>query len=155
MVTIDDMGKVVTDRQAAVAGYSTTLPGKAWFGRGPSDDPAGYPYSVAQIEFGAAKNDSGGGYTQPWTVRLAAYAPVGATGVNPQTVEQLFNNALVSTAAIAALRATALRNTGDKIISSKLVPGKGEYAKELREGRDVFVCGLTAEILVQGDKGAT
>lgn len=155
MITWDDIAGAVIARQAAVTGYSTTLPGGAYAGRGPSTDPAGYPYSVAQIESGPAKSDGGNGYVQTWTVKLAAYAPIGDTGVSPQSVEQLFNNALVSATGIAGLRAASLRNAGDKILSAKLVPGKSEYVKELRQGRDVFVCGLAAELLVQGDKGTT
>ena len=141
--------------QAAVLtpAYATTLPGLAWVGRGPAGDPAGYPYSVAQIEAGQTRNTSGGLYVQPWTVRLAAYAPQTATGAEMQAVQQLFHEALASSAAHTALLATALRSATEKILRARVMPGKGEYAKELREGRDVFVCGLTVELLAQGDRG--
>lgn len=155
MVTYDDVAKVVFDRQAADSGYAATLPGKAWTDRGPPGDPADHPYSVAKIESGPARNNTGDLYTQSWTVSLAAYVPVGHTGANVQAVRQLFHNALVSAAAITALRAVALRNATEKILSAKLVTGKGEYARELREGRDVLLVGMTAELLIQGDKGAT
>ena len=157
MITADDIaGLVVLARTAAVTGYATTLPGASWYGRGPSNDPAGYPYDVFQIEPGPVKNSTGGGYTQVWTVRRAAYAPVGATGVDVNAVLKLYNDALVSTAAQTALRAIAMRNATEKVLRAKLVAGSpSQYARELRDGRDVFVAGQTVEILVQGDKDAT
>ncbi len=146
---------MVLTRLAAVASSSTTCPGGHWFDRGP-DDPTGYPYDVFKVEAGAPKNSTGGLYSQVWTLRLAAYAPIGDLGASSvQATQQLFNNAFVSTAAITALRAISLRNASEKIVSAKIAAGRGEYAPTLREGHDVFLSGLTVEILVQGDKDQT
>lgn len=156
MVTADDVaGLVVLARLAAVTDYETILPGAAWFGRAP-DGPAGYPYSVFQLEAGEAKLSSGGLYVQAWNVRLGAYAPVGATGVSPLNVQKLFHDALVTEAANTALRAIAMRNGTEKVLHGRPLAARGgEFARELREGRDVFVVGFAAEILVQGNRSVS
>lgn len=153
MITLDDVAKVVLDRLAAQAGYAATVPGKAWPDRGP-DTPDGYPYIVSKIEAGPCKNTSGPTYTQPWTVRTAAYCPLGG-GVTAQAVEQLMNDALASDAAQTALRAASLRNNTEKCLFAKVASGRGEYARELRAGADVLAASLTVEILFQGDRSVT
>lgn len=153
MITFDDMVKVIFDRtRFNLSAFNTALPGGQWTGRGPPGDPDGYPYAVMQIESGAVKNSTGGLYTQLWTARLAAYAPMGDAATSIQGVLQMWNTSLLSTAGNTALRGAALRNATEKILRAHLAPGKGEYAKELREGRDVFLAGLSLELLVQGDK---
>jgi hypothetical protein len=154
VITFDDIAELVHGRFATEDAGWLTAPGKQWTGRGP-DAPDGHPYLVSQVEAGPEKATSGAAYTQGWTVRTAAYCPVGAAGVDIAAVEQLLNAALASADAMAALRAAALRNATEKVLSAKVVPGKGEYARELREGRDVFAAGLTVELLVQGDRSAS
>lgn len=150
MVTVDDIAKVVSDRLKAVIGQDTTCPGGHWFDRGP-DNPASYPYDVFRVEAGEAEQFSGAIYVQHFTVTIAGYCPMGASGVDTQAVEQLFHNALVSESATAALRSATLRNATDKVLHAKPVRGTGEFDETLREGRDVFVAGLVADVLIQGD----
>lgn len=154
MVTPDDVAKVVLDRLAAVTSSSTICPGGHWFDRGP-DDPAGYPYDVFRVEAGPARIVSEFYCFQSWTIRLAGYAPVGETGVTVANVEKLFLDALITDAANTALRAVSLRNTGEAVIHGLQSAAEGRYDPTLREGRDVFVAGLTAELLVMGLLSAT
>ena len=151
MVTIDDIATVVAARLAAVVGASTTCPGGHWFGRGP-DSPSGYPYDVFAVEAQAARATSGALYDQTFVVRLAGYCPIGDTGVNVQAVAQLFHDALVSIAANTAIRAVSLRSATEKVLAGRPSAARGEYDRSLRDGKDVFVTGLTAEIVVVGDR---
>jgi hypothetical protein len=154
MVTVDDVADVVKDRLAAHAAFGTAVPGGAWFGRGP-DEPAGHPYTVFQVEAARRQDTSGDAYVQAFTVRLAAYAPVGATGVNPQSVQTATGDALASTTGNAALQVMALRNASEKVIQGRVLRLDGSFAPTAREARDVFACGRVVELLVQGDKGVT
>lgn len=151
MVTIDDVAGVVKARFAAVAAFATAVPGGAWLGRGP-DTPDAYPYEVHQIEAERPELFGGSIFIQKFLVRSAIYAPVGASGVDPQAVQQATNTALCSDAANTAVQAASLRNATDLVLHARPAAVKGEFAPTLREGRDVFVCGTTAEILVQSDK---
>lgn len=151
MITADDVAGVVLAQLVAQAGYATALPGKAWFDRGP-DVPDGYPYGVFKVDAADATLTTGALYVQVWTARLAVYVQMGASGNNSQTVQQLLNTALVGTSAAAALRVLALRNASEKVVGSRPKPGESRYARELREGRDVFSCGLTVDLIFQGDR---
>jgi hypothetical protein len=159
VITTDDIAGAVLARFAAVDPGWTTLPGKAWFGQGP-DDPtaggttAGYPYVVFQVEAGTTQTYSGAAYSQTWTVRAAAYYQVGQTGAPTlQAVEQLLQTALASSAAQTALRSASLRNSGDRLLSSRpLESADSKYAPTQRQGQDVFLAGQSVEILVQGDR---
>lgn len=137
-----------------MSGSATTCPGGHWFDRGP-DTPADYPYDVFKVEAQAARMTSGSLYDQTFTVRLGGYCPIGDTGVDVQAVSQLFHNALVSDAANTALRAVSLRNATEKVLVGKPGVSRGEYAPTLREGRDVFIAGFTAEIVVMGDRSVS
>lgn len=161
MVTADDITKVIQTELAAASGWATTIPGGSWFGRGP-DDPSnggknangGYPYIVYQIEPGLTRLASGPAYTQPFNVRVAAYVGLGQT-VTPQAVEQLMNGALTSAAAQTALQGLALRNVTEKVLHGRPIDGKASYAHNLRAGQDVFLAGVSLEVLVQGDRSVS
>ena len=153
MVTLDDVAGIVKAQLAAQSGYNTTLPGGSWFDRGP-DTPAGYPYDVFKIEAGLSELTSGGAYVQRFTVRVAGYCPLGDSGVNVQLVSQLFHAALVSVAAQTALLAASLRNASEKVLAGVPSSARGEYAPTLRDGKDVWIAGLTVDLIVQGDRGA-
>ena len=144
MVTLDDVAGIVKAQLAAQSGYNTTLPGGSWFDRGP-DTPAGYPYDVFKIEAGLSELTSGGAYVQRFTVRVAGYCPLGDSGVNVQ---------LVSVAAQTALLAASLRNASEKVLAGVPSSARGEYAPTLRDGKDVWIAGLTVDLIVQGDRGA-
>lgn len=154
MVTIDDIAGAVKARLAAVSGQATTCPGGHWFDRAP-DAPDGYPYDVFRVRSAQSTPTTGGGYVQIFTVELAGYCPIGDTGVNTQSVQQLFNDALVSSAAVTALQAVSLRNATEKILAGRLADEEGRYDRSQRQGRDVFVAGMTAELIVQGDRSVT
>jgi hypothetical protein len=149
VVTVDDIATVVLTRLAAVAGHATTCPGLHWFARGP-DEPAGYPYDVFQVEAGPARYTLGDFYTQTFTVRWSAYCPAGEVGVSAQNAEKLFADALLTDAANIALRAVALRNANENVLEGRQSTAKGEFAPALREARDVFLAGVTADLIVLG-----
>lgn len=154
MVTVDDVAGALKTRLAATSGYTAAIPGGTWLDRGP-DAPAGYPYLVLKIEPGEAELFSGSASLQPFTVTLAAYCPVGASGVNVATVEQVLNTAMASQAGNAALQAANLRNAGDKILHCLPVRPGGKYDLTMREGRDVFAVGLTVSVLCESDRSAS
>lgn len=154
MIVADDMAKVVVDRTAAVAAFTTAVPGLAWFDRGP-DAPTAYPYAVFRVLIGEAKVYSGDAYVVPVVIQIGAYAPVGAAGSNPAAVQQALAACFTTSAAQDALRLTALRNAGEHILSARPVtPDPSKFAPTLREARDVFVCGFAVELLCQGDRSA-
>lgn len=149
MITVDDIGKVVLDRLAAVTSSATICPGGHWFARGP-DDPAGYPYDVFGVSAGGSRIVSGDFYTQEFLIQIAGYCPVGATGVTVANVEKLFYDAITTDTANVALRAVSLRNTGEAVLHCIIATVDADYAPTLREGRDVFVAGMSARMVVLG-----
>lgn len=152
MVTVDDIAGVVLGRTTAIVAYS----GLAWFGRGP-EEPAGYPYAVFTVEGDPVQHTSGDAYLQAFRVTLAAYWPVGhsASPSAIQSIQQAFDDCFCTTAAQAALLAHVFRNATEKVIGGKSVRPTGDYEKELREGKDVFVCRHAAELLIQGDRSVS
>lgn len=88
-------------------------------------------------------------------MRLATYAPVGASGVDPQAIQQSMGDALTSAAGVAALQVMSLRNASEKVLAGRSIRLDGSFAPTAREARDVFVCGMVVEILVQGDRSVT
>jgi hypothetical protein len=70
-------------------------------------------------------------------------------------VQRALHDCFVTRAARAALKAAALRTPGDRVLDCRVLVAKGEFPRELREGRDVFACGLSFEVLVQGDESAS
>lgn len=153
MLNPDDVAKVVKDRTEAVAAFVSAVPGKAWFERGP-DAPDSPIYAVFRLKPGGCEVFSGPAYRQPWVVELAVYCPVGATGVNVQAVAQALADCFLTTAAQTALKAAALRNAGERVLHSRPLQPSASYAKELREARDVFLCCVEFELLMQGDRSA-
>jgi hypothetical protein len=151
MITPDDISALVLARYTATAAFGTAVPGGGWFGRGP-DTPTAYPYAVHQIEPDPAITFTADLYVHKFTVKVAAYAPVGASGVNPQNVALAIFGSLCTTAAQTAFQAASMRNATEKVLHARPVAPRGEFAEKLREARDVFVCGLAVELLCQGDK---
>lgn len=154
MITTDDIAKIVTDRFTAVGSLGTDITGGAWYGRG-SDPPSAYPYVVFQIEARETQVFSGSLCVQKFEVRAAAYIPIGDAGSDPNGVQQEMNTALVTAAAQTALRNAALRNGTEKILHSRPLSPDGRFEQRLREGRDVFACGVRAELLCQGDRSVS
>lgn len=145
MITTEDIAGAVAPALNAQAG----LPGKAWPGRGP-DEPAAYPYAVFTVTPDDAETFSGPKYVQKWRVRAAAYIPVGAP--DPVSVADTLialNTALALTTSPVV---GALRNPGEKVMSTRPVVADEEYDPTLREGKDVLVAGVTVELLCQGDR---
>ncbi len=138
-------------RYAATPSFGTAVPGGGWFGRGP-DSPSAYPYAVHTIEADAQKTMTNNAYVQKFTVKVAVYTLVGvAPATSPQTVALALVSALCITAAQTAFQAASLRNGTEHVLHARQVTPKGEFADKLREGRDVFVCGLSVELLCQGN----
>lgn len=154
MITPDDIAGAVFARVAATGGYATYLPGLAWFDAGP-DAPGGYPYAVFKVEARPAEVTSGSAYVQAFSVRVAAYAPVGGSGVDVAATQQFLNTALAGDAALAALRGASLRNGSEKVLHARPVTPAGAFDRTVREGRDVFVCGLAVEVVAQGDRSVS
>ena len=151
MITVDDIAGVVLARLAATDPGNTICPGGHWFDRGP-DAPAGYPYDVFKIEARPPRMTTGAPYDGVFVVRIAGYCPLGDSGVNPQAVEQLFHNALLTLAACTAMLALSLRNVTERVLVGRPSTAKGEFDRTLRQGKDVFVAGITVELVVQGDR---
>lgn len=151
MVTVDDIGALVKTRLAAVTGQATTCPGGHWFDRGP-DVPDAYPYDVYRVKAGRTGLTTGSLCIQTFIVDLVGYCPIGESGVNPQSVEQLFHTALVSDAAQTALLAYSLRNLTEKVLCGRVVQSEGKFDPDLRDAKDVFAPSLTVEIIVQSDR---
>lgn len=155
MVTLDDVaGLVMTVLSANPASANPDVPGGAWLGRAP-DTPPAYPYAVFDLKGGEKENFSGGIYIQPWVLSIGAYAQMDGEAIVPSEVEQALNEVLVTITAQASFQATALRNPNDKILHSRPIDDDGEFDPTLRNGQDVFIAGITAEILVQGDRNVT
>lgn len=154
MITVDDIAGAVKARCDAVTNFTTAVPGAAWFGTGP-DAPAGYPYLVFTVEAGEARVASGTAYVQAFVAKLAAYAPVGASGVNPQNVAKALDECFGTAAGQTAMKASVLRNAAERILHSRPLAPSGAFDKSRREGRDVFVVGAGYELLAQGDRSAS
>lgn len=151
MITPDDVGKLIGDRTEDVSNYAAAVPGGTFFDRGP-DDPAAYPYMIFKLEFGELVTTSGPLSTQNVRVRAATYSAPGAG--NPQTVALALFECFGTQAANLAIIGTAMRNGNDKPLSCRPAISRGEFDKTLRNGQDVFLCGLTFDILFQGDRGS-
>lgn len=142
MITFDDIAAAVKARCDAAAEFAAALPGKAWPDRGP-DAPAGV-YAVFGVErAGDPEFASDGSYLQPFSLRMAAYSPVGTA--DPQ----------------AAQRAMAAAINPDPTAWNALRDGKvvhclprgydGKFAPELRSAADVFVSAAQWELLIEGN----
>ncbi len=151
MVTVDDVAGAVKARADAVNAFTAAVPGKAWFATGP-DAPDAVPYLVFTVEPGEAKVASGSAYLQPFIVRLAGYAPVGASGVNPNAVSQAVDACFGTAAGQTAMKATVLRSATERILHSRPLAPSGTFDKDRREGRDVFIAGASFELLTMGDR---
>jgi hypothetical protein len=152
VVTVDDIAGAVGARLAATTGFTTAVPGGIFLGRAPAT-PADHPYAVIEVDPGDAEVFSGDLSVQRFEVRVGVYCPVGDSGVNVGTVEQLLNTALASSAGNTAMQGSSLRNATDKILHSIPVRPEGEYAPSLREGRDVWRAGVAVGVLAQSDRG--
>jgi hypothetical protein len=153
MVTIDDIAGAVSTVLAANTGFSNSVPGQSWFERAP-DTPASYPYAVYQLKAAPAGLSFEDAYFQAFTLTIAAYVPQGTetSPANPPGVQEALFEALVTENANSAFQGLNLRNASERILHSKPLAPSGQYAQQLRDGRDVFACGLTVEILAQGDR---
>lgn len=151
MITVDDIAKVVTDRLAAVASVGTAIPGGCYFGRGP-DPTSSYPYGVFQVEAGAADLLFESHYLQSFNVPFSVYAPIGASGSDPNAVAEALLQALAGDSANTAFRSASLRNSSETILASRLSIPSGSYTDRLREARDVFQVGLEVTIDACGDR---
>lgn len=155
MVTLDDIANLIEAQLIATSGYAAALPGGAIYDRG-SDTPNGYPYAVYGIKASPAELIFEDAYSQKFQVSIASYCPpTVVTGISTSTVQQFFWTALAIEAANNTLVATALRNPTEHVLHAIPQPETGAFAPQLREGRDVFVCGLSVEILVQGDRSVS
>jgi hypothetical protein len=144
VITTEDINTWV----AAAVNAQGAITGKAWPGRGP-DAPA-YPYCVFFLHALEAETFSGAKYVQRWQVRAAVYVPIGAPSpISVATALAALNTALVVTAAAVV---GDLRNAGEKVLSTRPVTSDEKYAPTMREGKDVLVAGVTAELLCQGDR---
>src|SRR5262249_6496289 len=110
-----------------------------------------YPYMVFKLEMGAERETSGAPYTQNVRATAGAYSPVG-TG-NPQGIALALFECFGTQAANATLIATALRNATEKVLHCKPVNTTAKFDPHMRQGADVFVCGLVFDLFVQGDRG--
>lgn len=147
MVTVDDVAAYIGGRLLAVSGIETVLPGGAWFDRGP-DVPAGYPYAVFKVTGEAPEWNSGNLYTHNFRVQIAAYAPVGLSGVDIQNVQKAMLK-------IAWDTTVSLRNATEKVLSVRPSGNDPRNDTVLRGGRDVFISGQTYDVLVQGDRSVS
>jgi len=154
MVSVVDVGKAVETRLSALPAFAAAVPGGAYLDRGP-DEPTAYPYEVHKVErSGDAEVTSGAAYVQAFRVTLVAYCPVpAADAVAPAAVGAALFAATCSADGQAALKATPLRNPGERVLHCRPLAPSGRFDQSLRQGKDVFVCGLEVEILVQGDRG--
>jgi hypothetical protein len=153
MVTIDDVAGAVAGVLGADTGFAGAVPGRAWFERAP-DTPPSYPYAVYHLKAVPAALSFEDAYTQAFTLTIAAYVPQGTETrpADPAGVQEALFQALATEGANASFQGTALRNASERVLHSKPRVPSGQYAQQLRDGRDVFACGLTVEILVQGDR---
>ena len=156
MVTIDDVAGAVLSVLAADSGFATSVPGQAWFERAP-DTPAAYPYAVFHLRAATAGLSFESNYVQAFTLTIAAYVPQSteASPSDPPGVQEALFTALATDAAETVFKSVALRNASELVLHCKPGAPSGQYAQQLRDGRDVFACGLTVELLVQGDKSIT
>jgi hypothetical protein len=156
MVTIDDIAGAVSTVLAANTVFANSVPGQAWFERAP-DTPASYPYAVFHLKAAPAGLSFEDAYFQAFTLTIAAYLPQGAetSPADPPSVQEALFEALVTENANSTFQGLSLRNASERILHSKPLAPSGEYAQQLRDGRDMFACGLTVEIFVQGDRSVS
>ena len=142
MVTFDDLGAAIAARCAASAAFAAAVTGGLFFDR--DDTDAATPYGVCGIErAGDPEFDSGGGYTQAFTVRMVVYAELAKKDAN---VIQLAMAAAMNTnpTGWAALRAGRVMHCLPRGYD-------GKYAPKLKDGKGVFVSGGQWSLLVEGN----
>lgn len=153
MVTLDDIAGWIGGKLTALSAFTTAVPGGVWNvgadGSGGPDAPTAYPYATMRVTAREPKWNSGDLYTQAFTVRVAAYAPVGASGSDPQAVQTSIRTAL------QWATPAALRNATDRVLHVRPTEPAGTFDARRRAGRDVFVAGESFEVLVQGDRSVT
>lgn len=156
MVTIDDIAGAVLSVLSADGGFTSSIPGLAWFERAP-DTPAAYPYAVFHLKAAPAGLTFESNYIQAFTLSIAAYVPQSteASPADPPGVQEALFAALAAQSAETAFQALTFRNAGERVMHCKPLVPSGQYAQQLRDGRDVFACGLTVELLVQGDRSVS
>lgn len=144
MITTED----IDTRVASAINAQAAIAGKAWAGRGP--DAPTYPYCVFLLHALEAETFSGARYVQRWQVRAAVYVPIGAPApISVASSLAALNTALaIKTAAVVG----NLRNSGEKVLSTRPVMSDEKYAPTMREGKDVLVAGVTVELLCEGDR---
>ncbi len=150
MIVTDDIAKAVTDRASAVANLTAALPGLLWYDRGP-DVPTAYPYGVFFIEEGDTELFSMSGYLAKFTLRIASYVQMGNAS-SPGNVARGLMEAFATTGAQVTFGNVSLRGADEKMLACNPKKPDGKYAKELRDGADVFSCGLMVELLAQGNR---
>ena len=151
MVTINDVAAALMTRFAAATGYSAAVPGGTWFNRGP-DTPADYPYTVFTIEAQDPLLTLEAAYFQDFIVTATAFCPVGDSGTNVATVEQVLFTALGSDAANTAFTSASLRNSGEAFIDCELAIPSEDYAEPLSSARDVAAARLSVRLTARGDR---
>lgn len=144
MVTADDIAAAVGGLYAGSAAFAAAAPGGPWNTQGP-DVPAAYPYAVFKITGGGPLWNSGPIYTQVFRVAVAAYAPVGDSGVDQTAVQQALWTAVCRQT--PALRTPATQ----RVLAILPSAAEARYDPARRDGKDVFVAGYTFDIQVQGD----
>lgn len=150
MIRAGDISAAVRSALEAAPTWATLCPGGYWYDRGP-DDPDGYPYVVAKVERGETRKTSGDAGTVRFTVRVAAYCPVGASGVDPDALEGL----VLVTLADRTEPGWSLRGemVGERVLHTVNATDGGRYDPAMRGGRDVFAAGVSVELLCQENRG--
>jgi hypothetical protein len=144
MITTED----INVRVVAAVNAQGAIAGKAWPARGP-DQPA-YPYCVFTLRALAAELIFGVTYFQHWEVSAAVYVPVGA----PSPISVADALAALNTALVVKAAAVVgdLRNPGERVMATRPVTSLERYAPHLRDGKDVLIAGVTADLICQGDR---
>ena len=142
MVTVDDIAAAVKGRCAGSAAFVAAVPGGAYFER--PDEDAAAPYAVFGLDRADDPEfDSGGGYTQGFTLRMAVYSVVGTS--DPQAAQLGMADALnTSPTDWAALRA-------GRVLHGLPRGYDGRFDPKLRNSADVFVSAAQWALLVEGN----
>jgi hypothetical protein len=155
VVTLDDIALIVTNQLVNTNVFAAAVPGGNFYDRAP-DTPTAYPYDSFTIATTPPDLAFGNVYIQKFQVAIGCYCPPSEmTEIDTATVESALWTALGTEAVSTALMTTPLRNLSERIMHSKPLPETGAFQPSLREGRDIFVCGLTVEIQVQGDRSVS
>lgn len=147
MILTADVMKVAT----AALDAQTALRGKAWPHRGP-DVPDAYPYVVVKVRPQAAETFSGSRYVQKFMVQAAAYIPLGPAAEGDPTREDAMKALAAALTTSTAAVVTTLRNAGERVLHAIPSTADERFDPRLREGKDVLVAEVTAELLCQGDR---